>query len=86
MFERGGGVQKGSGGPPPEEKYSEFPISVPKMDYFNQNDSKVWNILLFFCQQGGGGISPPVVLSAPPPLAETLPCIYAFKRISEKIK
>ena len=46
MSERGGVKKEGeSGGPLPGEK---FLIKVLKMAYFNWNDSKIWNILLFY--------------------------------------
>ena len=53
MFEREG-VQNGWGSLP-GEKTQIFYFLVPKMVYFNWNDSKICNIILFSFPTKGGG-------------------------------
>ena len=64
---RGKGSKRG-GGSSPRRK-----ILVLKMAYFNWNDSKIWNIFVFFLPPRGG-VSPSAMLSGGPPipLAEIL--------------
>ena len=53
MFEWGGPNGVGGLGVLPQEK-KKFWILVLKMAYFNWNDTKIWNIYIFFFANKGG--------------------------------